>query len=94
MEGWGNIRRLAAEAIPIARIAERLEISRMTVVKAVRSSNPPDYGRASTTSFVSFDTKLYVSITNFVHCVDSEDICEQGTRKTLGSGANVSVRTS
>ena len=37
MEDWALIRRLAAEGVPKARIAERLGISRTTVTKAVNS---------------------------------------------------------
>ncbi|MEI2714991.1 MAG: helix-turn-helix domain-containing protein [Nocardioides sp.] len=35
LEDWALIRRLAAEGVPKARIAERLGISRTTVIKAV-----------------------------------------------------------
>ena len=41
MEDWALIRRLAAEGVPEKQIAERLGISRTTVVKAVASSSPP-----------------------------------------------------
>jgi hypothetical protein len=41
VEDWALIRRLAAEGVPKKRIAERLAISRTTVVKAVASSAPP-----------------------------------------------------
>jgi len=37
LEDWALIRRLAAEGVPKARIAERLGISRTTVTKAVNS---------------------------------------------------------
>jgi len=39
--GLALIRRLAADGVPKARIAERLGISRTTVLKAVRSESPP-----------------------------------------------------
>ena len=59
MEDWAIIRRLAAEGIPNSRIAERLGISRTTVIKAVRSSNPPNYERTPTaTSFVTFEPRV------------------------------------
>jgi DNA replication protein DnaC len=45
LEDWALIRRLAAEGLPKARIAERLGISRTTVVKAVGSDAPPRYAR-------------------------------------------------
>ncbi len=45
MEDWALIRRLAAEGVPKARIAERLGISRTTVMKAVNSDAPPRYER-------------------------------------------------
>ena len=52
MEDWALIRRLAAEGVPKARIAERLGISRTTVIKAVNSDSPPTYERRPTeTSF-------------------------------------------
>jgi hypothetical protein len=37
LEDWALIRRLAAEGVPKARIADRLGISRTTVIKAVSS---------------------------------------------------------
>ena len=50
------IRRLAAEGVPKARIAERLGISRTTVIKAVRSDAPPRYERSpGPTSFTVFE---------------------------------------
>lgn len=49
MEDWALIRRLAAEGVPKARIAERLGISRTTVVKAVGSEAPPRYERWAAT---------------------------------------------
>ena len=59
MEDWALIRRLAAEGVPKARIAERLGISRTTVLKAVRSESPPQYERAPTeSSFVAFEPRV------------------------------------
>ena len=53
------IRRLAAEGVPKARIAERLGISRTTVVKAVASDAPPRYERRPVeTSFVVFEARV------------------------------------
>ena len=45
MEDWALIRRLAADGVPNTRIAERLGISRTTVIKAVNSDAPPRYER-------------------------------------------------
>ncbi len=59
MEDWALIRRLAAEGVPKARIAERLGISRTTVVKAVRSDAPPRYERTpGPSSFVVFEPRV------------------------------------
>ena len=59
MEDWALIRRLAAEGVPKARIAERLGISRTTVLKAVRSESPPRYDRApAESSFVVFEPRV------------------------------------
>ena len=59
MEDWALIRRLAAEGVPKARIAERLGISRTTVLKAVRSDSPPQYERTPTdSSFVAFEPRV------------------------------------
>ena len=59
MEDWALIRRLAAEGVPKARIAERLGISRTTVVKAVSSDAPPRYERTpGPTSFTSFEARV------------------------------------
>jgi hypothetical protein len=59
LEDWALIRRLAAEGVPKARIAERLEISRTTVVKAVQSESPPHYERrATSTSFTPFEARV------------------------------------
>ena len=66
LEDWAIIRRLAAEGIPNARIAERLGISRTTVVKAVKSSNPPNYERTPTaTSFVTFEPRVRALLEEF-----------------------------
>lgn len=59
MEDWALIRRLAAEGVPKARIAQRLGISRTTVIKAVNSQAPPRYERASgPTSFTVFEPRV------------------------------------
>ena len=59
MEDWALIRRLAAEGVPNARIAQRLGISRTTVVKAVKSEAPPRYRRApGPSSFVVFEPRV------------------------------------
>jgi hypothetical protein len=59
LEDWALIRRLAAEGVSKARIAERLGISRTTVLKAVRSESPPRYERAATaSSFASFEPRV------------------------------------
>ena len=59
MEDWALIRRLAAEGVPKARIAERLGISRTTVIKAVQSESPPRYERrATSTSFTPFEARV------------------------------------
>jgi transposase len=56
LEDWALIRRLAAEGVPKARIAQRLGISRTTVIKAVNSDSPPRYERApGPTSFTVFE---------------------------------------
>jgi transposase len=56
LEDWALIRRLAAEGVPKARIAERLGISRTTVIKAVNSDSPPRYVRSpGPTSFTVFE---------------------------------------
>lgn len=53
------IRRLAAEGVPHLRIAERLGISRTTVIKAVRSDSPPRYERRpAPTSFTPFEARV------------------------------------
>ena len=59
MEDWALIRRLAAEGVPNARIAERLGISRTTVIKAVKSDAPPRYQRTpGPSSFVVFEPRV------------------------------------
>ena len=50
------IRRLAADGVPKARIAQQLGISRTTVIKAVKSQAPPRYERTpGPTSFTAFE---------------------------------------
>jgi transposase len=59
LEDWALIRRLAADGVPKARIAERLGISRTTVVKAVASDSPPHYERRrAPTSFTPFEARV------------------------------------
>jgi len=59
LEDWALIRRLAAEGVPKARIAQRLGISRTTVIKAVTSDSPPRYERAPrATSFAVFEPRV------------------------------------
>ncbi len=59
MEDWALIRRLAAEGVPKARIAQRLGISRTTVIKAVNSDAPPRYERRpAPTSFTVFEPRV------------------------------------
>ena len=59
MEDWALIRRLAAEGVPKARIAERLGISRTTVIKVVNSDSPPRYVRSPRpTSFTVFEPRV------------------------------------
>lgn len=56
---FGGNGRLAAEGEPKARIAERLEISGTTVIKAVSSDAPPRYERtAASTSFTPFEVRV------------------------------------
>jgi len=54
------IRRLAADGVPHTRIAERLGISRNTVTRAVKSTEPPKYERAPVveTSFTPFESRV------------------------------------
>jgi transposase len=59
LEDWALIRRLVAEGVPKARVAQRLGVSRTTVVKAVSSAAPPRYGRrAAPTSFSPFEQRV------------------------------------
>ena len=59
MEDWALIRRLAAEGVPHTRIAQRLEISRTTVVRAVQATSPPRYQRApKSTSFRTVEPRV------------------------------------
>jgi len=59
LEDWALIRRLAAEGVPKARIAQRLGISRTTVIKAVASEAPPRYERRpAPTSFTPFEARV------------------------------------
>jgi Mu transposase, C-terminal domain/Helix-turn-helix domain of resolvase len=59
LEDWALIRRLAGEGVPKARIAERLGISRTTVIKAVNSDAPPRYERSPRpTSFMAFEPRV------------------------------------
>jgi len=59
LEDWALIRRLAGEGVPKARIAERLGISRTTVIKAVNSDVPPRYERSPRpTSFMAFEPRV------------------------------------
>ena len=61
MEDWALIRRLAAEGVPKARIAQRLGISRTTVIKAVNSDAPPRYERTpGPTSFTVVEPRVRV----------------------------------
>ena len=75
LEDWAIIRRSAAEGIPNARIVKRLGISPTTVIKALRSSDPPNYERtAKETSFVTFEPRVKRLLEEFpdmpssVHC--------------------------
>lgn len=67
MEDWALIRRLAAEGVPKARIAEQLEISRNTVTRAVNSTAPPKYVRTpvETTSFSPFEPRVRELLAEF-----------------------------
>jgi hypothetical protein len=59
LEDWALIRRLVAEGVPKARVAQRLGVSRTTVVKAVSSDAPPGYQRrAAPTSFSPFEQRV------------------------------------
>lgn len=67
MEDWALIRRLAAEGVPKARIAERLGISRNTVTRAVKSTAPPKYERApvEASSFTPFEQRVRELLAEF-----------------------------
>ncbi|MEV1129300.1 IS21 family transposase [Agromyces sp. NPDC049794] len=60
LEDWALIRRLVKDGVPKARIAERLGISRTTVVKAAASDAPPRYERkpAASTSFTPYEDRV------------------------------------
>jgi hypothetical protein len=59
LEDWALIRRLAADGVPKAQIAQRLGISRTTVIKAVNSDSPPRYERRpGPTSFTVFEPRV------------------------------------
>jgi hypothetical protein len=61
LEDWALIRRLVAEGVPKARVAQRLGVSRTTVVKVVSSDAPPRYERrAAPTSFSPFEARVRV----------------------------------
>ena len=67
MEDWALIRRLAAEGVAKTQIAERLGISRNTVMKAVNSTEPPKYERApvEATSFTPFEPRVRELLAEF-----------------------------
>ena len=67
LEDWALIRRLAAEGVPKTRIAERLGISRNTVIDAVASTGPPKYERApaEATSFTPFEARVRMLLSEF-----------------------------
>ncbi len=66
MEDWALIRRLVAEGVPKAHIAERLGISRTTVVKMAALSEPPSFEREPTdTSFVTFEPRVRALLEEF-----------------------------
>ena len=66
MEDWALIRRLAAEGVPNSRIAERLEISRTTVIKAVNATSPPHYKRTpAVRSFVNVEPRVRALLKEF-----------------------------
>jgi len=66
VEDWALIRSLAAQGVPKKQIAERLGISRTTVVKVVASSGPPKYVRAATvTSFGPFEDRVRSLLVEF-----------------------------
>ena len=61
------IRRLAAEGVPKAQIAERLGISRNTVARAVALNEPPKYTRrpVEATSFTPFEERVSALLAEF-----------------------------
>ncbi|WP_442952922.1 IS21 family transposase [Pedococcus sp. 5OH_020] len=64
LEDWALIRRLAADGVPKARIADGLGISRTTVIKAVNSDSPPRYERSpGPTSFTEFEPHVRALLT-------------------------------
>jgi hypothetical protein len=67
LEDWALIRRLAAEGVPKTQIAERLQIFRNTVAKAVASTEPPVYERApvEATSFSPFEERVRELLAEF-----------------------------
>jgi len=66
VEDWALIRSLAAEGVPKKQIAERLGISRTTVVKVVASTAPPKYERAATvSSFAPFEVRVRSLLVEF-----------------------------
>ena len=66
LEDWALIRRLAAEGVSHTRIAERLEISRTTVIKAVNATSPPNYKRTPTaTSFLNVEARVRALLAEF-----------------------------
>jgi transcriptional regulator with XRE-family HTH domain len=60
VEDWALIRTLAADGVPKKQIAERLGISRTTVVKIVASTEPPKYARpaAAAATFTPFEARV------------------------------------
>ena len=59
MEDWALVRRLAADGLPKKKIAERLGISRTTVIRAVASDVPPKYVRKPVVSaFAVFEPRV------------------------------------
>jgi hypothetical protein len=66
VEDWALIRSLAAEGVPKKQIAERLGISRTTVLKVVASTAPPKYERAPVvTSFAPFEERVRFLLAEF-----------------------------
>jgi len=68
LEDWALIRMLAAQGVPKARIAQRLGISRTTVIKAVNSDAPPRYERTpGPTSFTVFEPAVRALLAEVPH---------------------------